>query len=45
MRYEGERNQLTAWAHKLGPEGLKTYREKKNRESIDRVAGLENPAK
>jgi hypothetical protein len=40
LRYEGERNQLTAWAQKLGPEGLKTYHEKRNRESIDGMPGL-----
>jgi hypothetical protein len=44
LRYEGERNQLTAWAQKLGPDGLKTYREKKNRESIDGIPGLQSPA-
>jgi pyridoxamine 5'-phosphate oxidase-like protein len=43
LRYEGERSQLPAWAHKLGPEGLKTYRQEKNRQSIDRIPGLENP--
>jgi predicted pyridoxine 5'-phosphate oxidase superfamily flavin-nucleotide-binding protein len=40
LRYEGERSQLTAWAHKLGPEALKTYRHEKNRESIDQIPGL-----
>ena len=44
LRYEGERTQLTAWAHKLGPEGLKTYRRQKNGESIDHIAGLDHPA-
>jgi pyridoxamine 5'-phosphate oxidase-like protein len=44
LRYEGERSQLSAWAHKLGPEGLKTYRQEKNYQSIDRIPGLEKPA-
>lgn len=44
MSYEGERDQLTAWARKLGLEGLKAYRQKKNRESIDRLPGIENPS-
>jgi hypothetical protein len=44
LRYEGERTQLTAWAQKLGPDGLKIYREKKNRESIDGMPGLHSCA-
>lgn len=44
LQYEGERTQLSAWAHKLGPEKLKTYRQKKNDQSIDRIPGLEKPA-
>jgi hypothetical protein len=40
LQYEGQRTQLPAWAHKLGPAGLKTYREKKNQKSIDHVPGL-----
>ena len=40
LRYEGERSQLTAWAHKLGPEGLKIYRREKNQKSIDEISGL-----
>lgn len=43
LNYEGERSQLPAWAHKLGPEKLKTYRREKNHQSIDRVPGLEKP--
>jgi hypothetical protein len=43
LRHEGERTQLTSWAHKLGPEGLKSYRRQKNEKSIDRIAGLDNP--
>jgi hypothetical protein len=41
LEYKGERSQLSAWAHKLGPEGLKTYRQEKNCQSIDRIPGLE----
>jgi hypothetical protein len=41
LKYEGERSQLSAWASKLGPEGLHEYRMKKNRRSIDGIAGLE----
>jgi hypothetical protein len=43
LEYKGERNQLSAWAHKLGREGLKTYRRERNRQSIDRIPGLEKP--
>ena len=43
LHYEGERAQLSAWAHKLGPEGLKTHREEKNQQSIDRIPGIEKP--
>jgi len=42
LRYEGERTQLIAWAHKLGPEGLKTYRRQKNEKSIDHIGGLDH---
>lgn len=41
LDYKGERSQLSAWAHKLGPEALKTYRQEKNCQSIDRIPGLE----
>jgi hypothetical protein len=44
LHYEGERSQLSGWAHKLGSEGLKTYRQEKNERSIDRIPGLEKPA-
>ena len=44
LQYEGERSQLSAWTHKLGREGLKTYRQEKNQESIDRLQGLEKAA-
>ena len=44
LQYEGERSQLSAWTHKLGREGLKTYRKEKNRESIDHLEGLDKTA-
>ena len=40
MKYEGERSQLHLWAEKKGPEGLKTYRQQKNRQSIDGLPGV-----
>jgi hypothetical protein len=42
LRYEGERTQLSAWAHKLGPQGLNEYRQAKNKQSIDRMPGLDD---
>ncbi len=41
LKYEGERSQLSAWASKLGPEGLNEYRMRKNQRSIDDITGLE----
>ena len=38
--YKGERSQLVAYAEKMGPEGLEAYKSKKNRTSIDGIAGL-----
>jgi hypothetical protein len=40
MKYEGEREQLFAWARKKGPEGLAAYRQEKNRRSVDGLPGL-----
>jgi predicted pyridoxine 5'-phosphate oxidase superfamily flavin-nucleotide-binding protein len=40
FRYEGEREQLRAWARNRGPERLKAYREEKNRRSIDGLPGI-----
>lgn len=40
FKYAGERSQLEAWVKQKGPEGLKTYRENKNRSSIDGLRGL-----
>jgi hypothetical protein len=40
FEYEGERQQLELWARKRGTEGLKAYRERKNRRSIDGLPGV-----
>ena len=40
FKYEGEREQLQAWARNRGPERLKAYREEKNRRSIDGLPGV-----
>jgi hypothetical protein len=40
MKYEGERSQLVKWASHKGPEGLKSYRQEKNRRSLDGLSGL-----
>jgi Pyridoxamine 5'-phosphate oxidase len=40
LKYEGERAQLFAWAQKKGPEGLKAYKQEKNRRSVDGLPGL-----
>jgi Pyridoxamine 5'-phosphate oxidase len=40
FKYEGEREQLHAWARHRGPEGLKAYRREKNKQSIDGLPGL-----
>jgi hypothetical protein len=42
LRYEGERDQLTTWADRRGPDGLVEYREEKNAASIDGLPGLTN---
>jgi hypothetical protein len=39
FKYEGEREQLQAWARNRGPERLRAYREEKNRRSIDGLPG------
>jgi hypothetical protein len=43
LRYEGERDQLSAWTRKRGPEGLKNYRLERNQWSIDGLPGLKTP--
>ena len=40
MKYEGERDQHFSWARKKGSEGLKVYKQEKNRRSIDGLPGL-----
>lgn len=40
FEYKGERQQLELWARKRGTEGLKVYREQKNRQSIDGLPGV-----
>jgi hypothetical protein len=40
FEYKGERQQLELWARKRGTEGLKAYRELKNRHSIDGLPGV-----
>jgi hypothetical protein len=40
FKYEGEREQLQAWARNRGPQRLKAYREEKNRRSIDGLPGI-----
>jgi pimeloyl-ACP methyl ester carboxylesterase len=39
-RFEGDREQLGAWAENKGVEGLLTYRQEKNAKSIDGLPGL-----
>ena len=40
LRYEGQREQLAAWARKHGPEGVKAYQQRKNQQSLDGLPGL-----
>jgi len=40
LKYEGDRDQHFRWAHRKGPEGLKAYKQEKNRRSIDGLPGL-----
>lgn len=40
LTYERERSQHFGWARKQGPDGLKAYREEKNRRSIDGLPGV-----
>jgi pyridoxamine 5'-phosphate oxidase-like protein len=40
FKYEGEREELHAWGRKKGSEGLRDYRERKNRQSIDGLPGV-----
>ena len=40
MQYEGERDTLTKWVDRKGPEGVAEYQKKKNALSIDGLPGL-----
>ncbi len=40
LKFEGDRNQLFAWAQRKGAEGLRVYKQEKNRRSIDGLTGL-----
>ena len=40
LSYQGERDQHFRWAQKKGPEGLRAYKQEKNRRSIDGLPGL-----
>jgi hypothetical protein len=40
FKYEGEREQLQAWARNRGPERLKAYRQEKNKQSVDGLPGI-----
>jgi hypothetical protein len=41
LKFEAEREALPAWCRKRGTEGLKIYRQEKNRHSIDGLPGVE----
>jgi Pyridoxamine 5'-phosphate oxidase len=40
LTYQQQRTQLPAWCRKRGSEGLKIYRQEKNRRSIDGLPGV-----
>jgi hypothetical protein len=40
LKYEGEREQLQAWARNKGPQGLEKYRVDRNRVSLDGLPGV-----
>jgi pyridoxamine 5'-phosphate oxidase-like protein len=44
LRHEGEREQLGAWARRKGPEGIRTYQQERNRQSLDGLPGLTESA-
>ena len=39
LKYEDDRQQLRTWFRNKGPQGLKSYREEKNRKSLDGLPG------
>lgn len=40
--YQGQRDTLTQWAQKKGPDGLATYQRNKNAKSLDGLPGLKS---
>jgi hypothetical protein len=42
LKHEADRSELPLWCHKRGTEGLKIYRQEKNRQSIDGLPGVTN---
>jgi len=40
LRFEGDREQLGAWAERKGPEGLRAYQLERNRTSLDGLPAL-----
>ncbi|MEM1213751.1 MAG: pyridoxamine 5'-phosphate oxidase family protein [Planctomycetota bacterium] len=40
MQYQGERDELTKWANKQGPDGIARYQANKNRTSLDGLPGI-----
>ena len=40
LGYQGDRDQHFRWAQRKGPEGLRAYKQEKNRHSIDGLPGL-----
>lgn len=40
LKFEAERPTLPAWCEKRGTEGLKIYRQEKNRQSVDGLPGI-----
>jgi hypothetical protein len=44
MAYQGDRDQLAAWARRKGPDGLRAYRAKNNARSVEGLPGLRTSA-
>jgi hypothetical protein len=44
MDHRGERDQLSEWARRKGPDGLRAYQAEKNARSIDGLPALRGPA-
>ena len=40
LQFQSQRRELPAWCHKRGDEGLKIYRQEKNRRSVDGLPGV-----